>query len=68
MVTYFNKKDLVSFGNYLLSKERRELFKSRPKPINSEGPGLTLDERLSVVHHADVENWMELEKNKKSEG
>jgi hypothetical protein len=51
MVTYFNKKDLVAFGNYLLSEERRERFKA----ISEEA----LEERLSVVHHADVENFLE---------
>lgn len=55
MVTYFNKKDLVNFGNYLLSDERKERFKS----ISEEN----LDERLSKVHDTDIENF--LESNKK---
>jgi len=49
MVTYFNKKDLVSFGNFLLSSDRRKRFSQ----ISEEN----LEERLSQVHHADVENW-----------
>lgn len=53
MVTYFNKKDLVNFGNYLLSEERKKLFESHPEHISS------LEERLSKVHHADVENFLE---------
>jgi hypothetical protein len=55
MVTYFNRKDLVSFGNYLLSDERKERFKINPNFRNGE----LLKERLSQVHHADVENWMD---------
>lgn len=54
MVTYFNKKDLVEFGNYLLSEERKESFKS----ISKEN----IDERLSKVHHADIENFLESKK------
>jgi len=42
LVTYYNKKDLVSFGNYLLSKERNESVDE----LNKDG-----------VTHADVENW-----------
>ncbi len=45
MVTYFNRKDLIEFGNYLLSKERKE--------STSE---LLKDE----VTHANIENWMSL--------
>jgi hypothetical protein len=56
MVTYFNKKDLVAFGNYLLSEDRRERFKA----ISEEA----LEERLSVVHHADVENFLEKTRDK----
>ena len=52
MVTYFNKKDLVSFGNYLLSDERRELYKNHPELSEH------LEERLATVSHADIENWM----------
>ena len=60
MVTYFNRKDLVSFGNYLLSKERKirfdesyeEFMKGNFKPISPE-------EAMENVHHEDVENWIE---------
>jgi hypothetical protein len=44
MVTYFNKKDLVKFGNYLLSKERNESVSDLNK---------------DKVTHADVENFLE---------
>lgn len=53
MVTYFNKKDLVAFGNYLLSDKRRESFKSHPQPVG------TLEDRLKQISHADVENFLE---------
>jgi hypothetical protein len=53
----FSKYGLVQFGNYLLSEERKELFKSKSKKH--------LKERLSIVHDSDVENF--LESIKKSE-
>ena len=52
MVTTFNTKDLTSFGLYLLSAERRERFKQHPN-FGEE----RLEERLSEVHHSDIENW-----------
>lgn len=54
------RKDLVSFGNYLLSKERRKLFEADPEP--PKGP--MLEERLSVVGHGDIENWKHDQKQK----
>jgi len=45
MITYYNKKDLVSFGNYLLSKERTET--------------IWTDHEQDQVYHADIENWKE---------
>lgn len=57
MVTFYSRKDLVSFGNYLLSEERREAFKQHPEYPNGE----QLEERLSQVHHADFENWEHLQ-------
>lgn len=52
MVTYFSKKDMVSFGDYLLSEQRRELFASHPE-FGEKG----LESRLSCVHDSDIENW-----------
>jgi len=47
--TYFTLKDIVSFGNYLLSKEREQRFKDASLD--------NLEERLRFVHHADIANW-----------
>lgn len=50
------KKDLISFGNYLLSEKRKERFKA----ISNKN----LKERLSEVHDADIANWKEDQKKK----
>ena len=44
MVLYFNRKDLVTFGNYLLSQERM-------KRISKENK--------DKITRADIENWMQ---------
>lgn len=53
MVTYYNKKDLVSFGNYLLSEKRTNLIKSHPEFVTND----QVEDRLRQVSHADYENW-----------
>jgi len=58
MVTYFNKKDLVDFGNYLLSNKRKCRFEKR------QG-GLSIPERLSMVHDADIANFLDDKKKEK---
>jgi len=47
METYFNKKDLVKFGNYLLSEKRKEKMED------------ISEEKLSFVYDADIENFLE---------
>jgi hypothetical protein len=49
----YTEKDLVEFGNYLLSKERE-------KHIDGDDHGkrsINLLEKRRVVYHADLENW-----------
>lgn len=53
--TSFSEAQLVSFGNYMVSEERKKSFEAS-KDLH---PGVTVEERLSQVHHADVENWKE---------
>lgn len=53
-IHYFDKANLISFGNYLLSDERRALVEGTPNtdPEN-------LETKLSEVSDADVRNWFE---------
>jgi len=53
MVTYFNRKDLVNFGKYLLSEERT-------KRISDTDSSIPIEERLKEVYHADVENFLQI--------
>jgi len=60
MVTYFNKKDLVEFGNFLFSEERERSFIHTSAQAMTEGIEFNSSwERLRTVTHADVENWMD---------
>ena len=58
MQSNYNEKDLVSFGNYLLSEERKISYKQNPNFPNEE----RLEERLSEVSHADLCNCTEKQK------
>lgn len=49
----FTLTELVSFGKYLLSKERKKLVQSHPIKGG-------LSERLSKVSDADIANWKDL--------
>ncbi|MCL1653796.1 hypothetical protein M2T28_14320 [Elizabethkingia miricola] len=59
MVVYFNRKDLVEFGNYLLSEEREALFKQANK---ENGNINSYEDRKREVTHADYHNWMDKKK------
>ena len=61
MVVYFNKKDLVSFGKYLLSEKRRESFeRSFNEDLKNEVKNVVpLEDRLKEVGHWDYCNWIE---------
>lgn len=48
METTFTEKQLVDFGNYLLSEKRKKLMKQSIVAPN---------EAQKYVHHADLENW-----------
>jgi hypothetical protein len=52
MVIYFTEEDLVSFGEYMVSPQRKQLLTDKPNP-----EGLSLDERLSMVHDGDLAYW-----------
>jgi hypothetical protein len=61
MVTYYNRKDLVSFGTYLLSEIRKSKIISSYMQDVEDGikNPYPLFERLKAVHNADIQNWIE---------
>ncbi len=51
MVTYYNKKDMISFAQWVLSEERKRL-RSEDEIV----------EQSNEVFNADVESWMKRQK------
>lgn len=54
---FYTEKDLISFGKYMVSKERKKRYKNHPEFPNND----RLKERLREVNHADLCNWKEKE-------
>jgi hypothetical protein len=64
MVTYFNKKDIVDFYNWMFSEEREKSFIHTSAQAAVDGIDLISSwDRLRTVTHADIENWMESKRN-----
>lgn len=64
MVTYFNKKDIVEFYNWMFSEERERSFIHTSVQASTDGIEFNgAWERLRTVTHADIENWMEAKRN-----
>ena len=50
----FTEKELVKFGQYLLSEERTD----RIRQTYNQNDNISLSERLQEVYHADYENFL----------
>lgn len=54
MVTLFDERDLVSFGMYMISEQRKESIKNNPEITNNE----TRKAILKTVTQFDFNNWL----------
>lgn len=53
MIVFFTEDDLISFGNFLLSKEREEFYKEN---ITDKSPE-EIENALKIVNNLDLELW-----------
>ena len=54
MITLFDERDLVSFGMYMISEQRKESIKNNPEITNNE----TRKAILKTVTQYDFNNWL----------
>lgn len=58
--TMYYEKDLISFGNYVLSEDRINRYSNYDCIDDSSTIEGLLCERLSVVNDADLANWLDI--------
>ena len=56
MITLFDDRDLVSFGSYMISDQRKESIKNHPEITSNQ----ERKELLKVVTPFDFNNWLTL--------
>lgn len=56
MITLFDERDLVSFGMYMISEQRKDSIKNNPEITNNE----TRKAILKTVTQFDFNNWLAL--------
>ena len=63
--TSFTRNEMVKFGTYLLSQQRKRRFSQTTRQNKKDGiSSIGTRARLALVHHADVENFIhDLETN-----
>ena len=54
MITYFTEKDLISFGNYMISPNRKEDY---AKQLEAD----QISKYLTQVNTYDIQKWAQLE-------
>lgn len=55
--SYFTLKDIVSFGNYLLSEQRENSYRT----TSLDNPNMPpYEDRFRNVSDADIANWKEI--------
>lgn len=54
MVVFFTEEDLVSFGEYMMSDQRRKMYEEHPELKNED-----IEEKLKNVNNADLANWVQ---------
>lgn len=59
MITFYKEKDLVEFGKYLLSEERKSnVFESHEIIKKDGGNPLSIEEMEKEMYDADLKNWL----------
>lgn len=61
MIVLFTEQDLVSFGNYMISQERRDHY------LNNEIIRNEVDKYLGQVNQFDLNNWIKITQEREKE-
>ena len=59
MLTLFDEEDIISFGSYMISQERKDSITNHPEITNNQDR----KEILKIVTPFDFNNWLRIKVN-----